>query len=763
MRLRRRMLDWGLVVVLAFGLILILPLLTRPGLPRNTGLELYSARAAQVAQLVREGFLYTRWAPHLNYGYGSPLFTFLAPLPHYLSGYHQALTDTDPLSSIKLITALSMLAAGLGMYCFARGRWGTLAGIASGPAYLFSAPIAFTLPYLYGELALLIALALLPWVAWSLDRLWLHADGGAFRLATLLITAFILCEPRLAIFGGVALAVVISTGRRQPGARPEAARYLAGALLVALGMSAFFWLPALAETGSVRWLPVQTDLFAGPIPLTESLGALPRFDLQMMNLPSFRGMGLSPLVVALLGLAAARFARKYMSVGDLMLFLAPGLILLLFATPAFAAFWPQPYVFQALMPYHALLVATFCLCGAGAQAPALLCLTRRRAAGTAALALIAPLTTLTALYPPEWSGRASLADVYSAVQQELQGEHIATLRTGLLLPTSAPDVPPPLPNLVETLRGGKFDRVKRKSTSGEVRLDVIDTRSLSLLYILNADQPFDAEFYVLNYPGWSASIGPRELLTHATPEGFVSVSLPAANGEVALRFDSSGAGDLAVFITLSSFLILLFGVRRRAAEPENQSATPVSRAELAGLALALLVFLGISALVRVVPESIALRSAPGQVAEAITPQPRFFQSGIDLIGYLLPDSAPRLGSELSLTVYWQAARPILENHQSEAWLVDPITKQRLVRVQHRHPGGIPAPRWTLGQYVRDTFSIPIPASLPPGKYLLQIAIGPCSARGLRPCEQIDGMDAYTALGQIERGLVTIPQVIEVTP
>src|SRR5216683_752529 len=95
MRPRRFAPDWGLLIVLGFSLILIAPLVLRPGLPQDTDAELNEYRSLEVARLVQSGTLYSRWAPDFNEEYGSPLFNYLAPLPHYLAGYHQAITETD--------------------------------------------------------------------------------------------------------------------------------------------------------------------------------------------------------------------------------------------------------------------------------------------------------------------------------------------------------------------------------------------------------------------------------------------------------------------------------------------------------------------------------------------------------------------------------------------------------------------------------------------------------------------------------------------
>ena len=55
--------DLNLVVVMLIVVVAALPFLTRPGLPRHTDLELHVYRAAEYADIWRDGVLYPRWAP----------------------------------------------------------------------------------------------------------------------------------------------------------------------------------------------------------------------------------------------------------------------------------------------------------------------------------------------------------------------------------------------------------------------------------------------------------------------------------------------------------------------------------------------------------------------------------------------------------------------------------------------------------------------------------------------------------------------------
>ena len=764
MRPRRRNVDYGLWIVLAFCLISLLPLLTRPGLPRDTDLELYELRSAQVARLIRQGVFYTRWAPEWHYGFGAPLLNYLAPLPHYLAGLHQAVTDSTPVDSIKLLMVLTIIGAGTGMYQFARGRWGVPAGIVGALAYLYSGPVALTLPYYLGDLSLLMALGLLPWAAWSLDRLWCHPEKRSFYVALVMLIAFVLSETRLAALGSAALLAVILSGRHlRETTAPGAWRYVIGVIIATAGLTAFFWLPAAAEIRQVHWLSARPQDYAGPVALAESLGPLPRPDQRMLNAPEYRGMGIVVWLLALAG-AGATLARRT-AARDTLLFAALGLTLVILATPPLFALWPSPAVFQAPLPYHAILIATFCLAATGAASAHWTTIRGERLRGILLplLCLLPPIAAFPALYPPAWGPRLTATTAFSSLQQELQGYHTATLRSGILLPITAPQLPPPLPNAVEVFGVERPDRVNRRAMPAEAQMDAVEQGPLSVTYIVNTQDTVDVRLHILYTPAWQARLAEQPLPLTVTPDGFISMRVPTFNGELSVWLGSTPAQDAATLITAGSGLLLLLASRRRWRVQTEFEAAPAGlrREVIAGLLIGVALYAGAALYLRERPDLLLPRSARGAVAGSFMALPRFLQGGIDLLGYDLPSGAAVPGGALRLTVYWQAARPVVENNQSEVWLIDPISRQRMARVAHRHPGHVPTLRWPLDLYVRDAFELTLPPDLPPGDYVLQVAIGPCAARDLAPCEQIQGMDAFTATGAAELGAVTIPEVVRV--
>jgi hypothetical protein len=114
-----------------------------------------------------------------------------------------------------------------------------------------------------------------------------------------------------------------------------------------------------------------------------------------------------------------------------------------------------------------------------------------------------------------------------------------------------------------------------------------------------------------------------------------------------------------------------------------------------------------------------------------------------------------------VTLYWQAARPLVENNQSEVRLINVETGEVVARKSNRHIGGVPTLTWQLSGYIRDDLRLVIPPSLPQGSYLLKVALGVCNLPSPLPCEALRAVDAYDGQGRPERDGIIIPQIIRV--
>jgi hypothetical protein len=727
MRPRRRTMDWGLLIVLVFCALAAGPLVVRHGIPFSTEAEMVELRSVEVARLVRAGVLFSRWGPDLNYGLGSPLFNYLAPLPHYLPGYHQVITDTSPADSINLFLALSIVAAGSGMYLFTAQRWGAPGGVVGALAYLFSPPIILALPYLKGDLGALMALGILPWVLWAFDHLYLYPQRRNLLLAVGSLSAMLLSDTRVALLGLFILATSIVSLRRQPGTY----RHVVDALFAATLLTAFFWLPALAERQDIRWQATQPDTWAGAISPGELLGGIPYASPPTLNPLPYRAIGVGTWALALVGIALLLARRKSLPV-DVALFLALGLVLLALSTPPFYRLWSPTDLFLPLLPYHAVLLAVFCLSVVAAQAACGLDWLRRRwrPIGLAVLGLVSPLIALPTLHLALATALTDTPDYLASLQNELRGYHTGTFRDGLLLPGTAPTLPAPLPNLLRDMQEQTFDRISRRSFSAEAQINPVEHSPLYNRYIFDLSQPTSLEFNVLYFPGWSATIDGKPWEVQPTEAGLLRVRIPQLSGELVVLFEGTVTRNLSWALVVAGCAAMLLMLRRIHPISEQDGSPPrLAHPEIVGLGVALTVYAAVFLVISQRPGLLSAsggQSLPGSA-------PFVLKSGVALAGYTLAPETARPGEEVRLTLFWRAEQPLSENYQSEVALWDSATGQQLAAAAHRHPGKIPTLRWLPGTLVRDEFVLTVPPGTPPGNYAIQAAIRPCDSLTPLPC------------------------------
>ncbi len=235
-------------------------------------------RTHQMVVNLRAGVFPVRWMPDAAYGLGYPFFSYYAALPYYLAGL-LALAGLDLLTALKLVQTLGFVAAGLAMYGWmcrvTRSRWAAwLAAV----AYTI-APFHLVNVYVRGDsLSEFYAFVFYPLILWALEQVpnsklqtpnsklqdpnsgvrnvgewWWAALASAGLILTHNLSAF--------IFFPFLLLYLVILAWREKGDRKRVLGF--GFLSLGLGflLSAWFWLPALAELGQAQLGPSTQDYF----------------------------------------------------------------------------------------------------------------------------------------------------------------------------------------------------------------------------------------------------------------------------------------------------------------------------------------------------------------------------------------------------------------------------------------------------------------------------------------------------------------------
>lgn len=224
----------------------------------------YPARLVEVGRCWAGGMPSARWFPDLAGGSGYPFLSFYAPLSFWTAGVVREL-GAHPATAWKIVTMLATVAGAAGAYRLAREGLRPPGAFAAAALWAW-APYPLRDLWVRGDLAEHFALALLPWALWATLRLRRRPDGRAAVACAALGAATILSHNVLGLFAGLSMAACalpVLLGR-EGGEAPDAGRTalaLAGAGAGALLLSAFFWVPALAERHWVQLENLRRGIF----------------------------------------------------------------------------------------------------------------------------------------------------------------------------------------------------------------------------------------------------------------------------------------------------------------------------------------------------------------------------------------------------------------------------------------------------------------------------------------------------------------------
>lgn len=705
-----------LLAVLLIVVIAAMPLLTRPGLPRHTDLELHVFRAAEFQGLLADRPLdYPRWAPDFYYGYGYPIFNYYAPLTYYAATAFASIPGVAIVDGMKGVLLLTFALAAYGAFFLGRRHFGSTGGLVASAAYTLSPYVVFIDPFMRGDAAEFLALGCLPWLFLAFDRPMANTRQIAF--AALALAAFVFSHNLLAIVGvGWLAAWLLWRGLTFDGAR----RWLRdlAAIALAAAIAAVFWLPFVAERGAVRLDvagPGHFDFRNHFIELGTLLRPSPVLDFGATTPHFIYNLGLLQWLLALPALLAWRRTAR-----TALFFALAALLLIFLVTPASAFVWegiPAAAIMQFPWRFLGPIALALAMCAAYTTS-----LVRRiRFASPIALAMVLGFA-LPTLYPPLWDADFGDASPRGSIEFELRGVALGTTSTGDFLPATVSQLPAPAQSLLDAYARGAthIDRFDAASAPGasvtSVRLDDLDAE-----YALgSAAADFTARFFVFVFPGWQAYVDGQPVpMKPAEADGLIRFDVPASARTFGVRFESTSPRTAGALLSLAGALItivLLFLPAHR--QTPTLTPTPNSNALLLTLVVFLLVKL---AVFDRCDTCFRYTSPPGEALAASVQQRAGFDGYIELLGFDLQRPEVQPGEALPLTLYWKATAPVSINYQVFAHLTRPASIL-WGQSDKLNPGDFPSTRWPLDKYVWDDHRIRVLPGTPPGEYTLVVGL-----------------------------------------
>lgn len=733
------------MAVVLVGLFAATPLLD-PRLPEAHDVGYHLFRLVQIDSLLRRGVLFSRWAPEMAYGYGYPLFNYYAPAVYYLAELFHLLGLAFP-AALRATFALTLLGAALGMYLWVRDLFGCRAGLVAAAAYAFAPYLTITLLY-RGSLAELAALALLPFTLWALQRFLLRGSWG-YGVAALLLYALLILTHNITalLFTAVMLAYVLVLAATAvvgdaDGPRRAFWRVMGRALpllLLGLGLTAFFWLPALAERGLVKihqlYLPSAYRYADNFLSLRDIFTPPAAADPRMVYQPRPMSLGLVALLIALLSVLLGWRRRDGLRAGVVILASLGTLVTIVLMLPLSQPLWERlPLIHFLQFPWRFLGFSNlFVALLAGAGTAQLLRLLPERLRLRSLLPALLVTTLALYLIPLQYMLRYppfGELTMRESVHFERSTGSLGTTAMGEFLPKAVQALPEESSPALES-----GERLDVASLPEEARVVAAHYAPLRYTLELESPVPFTARFHTFDFPGWRAAIDGQPLpITPSEPHGLITVQVPAGRHTLTVRFGTTPIRTSATLISGASLLLLLalivrVGLRRRALSPPQVSRAPEPRGRRASalvlLALAVLLpfkLLYVDAEGRQTPFR-RTRFDGESVAGVDVPLRANFGQQLHLLGVDRSTAVPS-GDSAAVALYWRVPAPVDREYSVALALVDE-RGFRYGQSDHQHPGGYPpTTRWDPAGYARDPHELSVFPGTPPGTYTLQVSVYP---------------------------------------
>ena len=247
----------NLIIIFIVSLVLGWQLL-RPGYYAMHD-DLQVMRLFEMDRCFENGQIPCRWVADLGQNYGQPLFNYYSALPYYLGeAFH--LIGFSLVDTVKILFLLSLFLSGAFAYLLSREFMKENSALISAIAYL-AVPYHAVDIFVRGALSESWGLTLIPLVLFALVRICKKPVVGNALLLTLSLAALLtthnitvlISAPIILVFG-LYFFLANKDHKKQT-------LYIAPAVLLGVGLSAFFLFPVLFEQSYIQTKFLTSDYF----------------------------------------------------------------------------------------------------------------------------------------------------------------------------------------------------------------------------------------------------------------------------------------------------------------------------------------------------------------------------------------------------------------------------------------------------------------------------------------------------------------------
>lgn len=727
---------WGLLVCVLLGVAAAHPIILSGRLPLGSDTVFHLERIIEFDTLLHSGVIIPRWAPDFVNGYGYPLFIFYAPFSYVLPETLH-LIGLPFVSSFLAALVLVFICAAAAMYLWSRDLLGEVPALVAAAAYVFS-------PYMLANLLRrtvlpeLTALALLPLVLYALRRLITTTRIRYYVLLTGTTGLLILTHNVTALlfipiaFGYLVLLLINNLTARPRVLLYRTAAWAVVAILLGIGLAAYFWLPALAEAQQVQ---LDRLVLGDSFSYSNHFNTLSQLfpvsllaDNYLIERPSWSCLSLTAAASGLVGSALwwRLEQRRSLVVHSVFALAVLGLSIWL-VNPSSAWLWkaiPQMQLLQ--FPWRFVGLATMSLawlCGLGAAVTCGLLRGKwKRLTSWIAAVLVALLFVggIPWQWVPQWLDPMPHVSRVDINTLDIRYSSLGSTTMGEYLPATVQQLPP----LDASATAEPYDRLDRSSLPPGYTIQHATWEPLAMSVDLSLPSTSSVVFKTFYYAGWRAWVdGVEVTITPTLSNSLISLSVPSGGHQIQVLFGSTAIRDLGLGISLAALLLLVgsawwFTHLKRPGAQVVSSAPKSTRPSVWPILLVLAVAIGAKFVLIDLP-STAYDGVRNDTAQAIR-----FGGALEFAGARETTAVPS-GGIAPVILYWRAPVQLDANYSTGVYAVDERgIDAAWQHSDHQHPAGVPTRAWYPGDIFIDGNVLHVPAGTPPGKYTLRVVVYP---------------------------------------
>lgn len=717
-----------LIIALAcLSLVSISPFFNE-GIPLTDDGNLHVYRSIVLDHALRnDGSLYPRYASALTYGYGANLFNYFPPTSYYPTVIFHAL-GLAWVTAWKATMIFYVLLAGLGAYLWARQWMDDLGSFITAAAYIY-APYTLFDTITRGSSNEFAGMALLPFALWGFTRLARHGRRSDFLITVFSYALFIMAHNVMTLYGSLLLVAYCGFLFLSAEHKWRAFWQMALAGILAVLMTAFFWLPALTETDFVKINGVLENLpFVDVSNTLRTLGdvfALPRTadptQLQAIIPITFSWVALTLGILGFfLPQPPERENQNRPILGlHLLLFFVMGIVIfsqLHIARDAWQSVQLLRYSQFAWRPMSIGSLAIALLAGLGASY-----LLRFIRSNLLRLVTFAFVLALIILYSVPWLYRPQtniIAEtVQDAQQYEIDSAQPVLSSYGEYLPAQTDEI---ALNPTRFLDGNP----SRLPDNSAYEILSIEESGTWLTATLDIERDTAIVFDWLYVPGWQATVNGEAVDVIAAGEaGLVSMAIESGQHEIVIWYAGTDTQRNATILSALALLLVCLVLYPFPTTEDTQTEQAVS---LQLFVIASLLGLGMLAIKTQVIDRMdsplkTARYVDGTLEGVDTPLYTDFNNGIRLLGVntIQPTVS---GNTATIDLFWTVTNAPTERDYSS--IVQLVNSQGIVIAEERTflPGGIATSNWQADSYVHQQLEFDVPEFTPPLEYAVMVGL-----------------------------------------